>query len=290
MKRIHGVFYAMLSAAAFGVMPILAKLAYDGGANAVTVLTLRFFFAALMILPIMIGKKISFKITKKEVRDLFILGGGNYSVGCLTLFLAYNYMSVGLATTIHFIYPVVVTIVSVIFFKEKLKKTKIFALILSCTGIYLLVGGGNVTLAPMGVLFAVISGFFYAFYIVAAGNSSIGKMNVFSATFYLSVASSIILFTSAMCTSNFVISINPYAIVAIVGISFISTVIALMAFLKGVKIIGASNAAVLSTLEPIVSIVLGVIILKEKITPIIILGSILILVSVVIITLGEKRD
>lgn len=93
-----------------------------------------------------------------------------------------------------------------------------------------------------------------------------------------------------MCTSNFVISINPYAIVAIVGISFISTVIALMAFLKGVKIIGASNAAVLSTLEPIVSIVLGVIILKEKITPIIILGSILILVSVVIITLGEKRD
>lgn len=288
MRRINGVFYAMLSAAAFGVMPILAKIAYKGGVNAVTVLAFRFLFAAIMIFPLMIVKKISFEINKKELRDVFIVGGGSYAVGCLTLFLAYNYMSVGLATTMHFIYPIVVTIISVIFFKEKLKKPKIFALILSCIGIYLLVGGGKENLAPVGVFFAIISGIFYSFYIISAGHSSIGKMDVFCATFYLSIASSSILFISAICTGSLVTAIKAQSIVAILGISFISTVIALMAFLKGVKIIGASNAAVLSTLEPIVSLILGVIILKEKLTPIIIFGSILILISVVIITLGEK--
>lgn len=288
MKRINGIFYAMLSASAFGVMPILAKIAYSGGANAITVLIFRFFFAALIISMLMKIKKISFKITKNQFKDIFIYGGVGSTLTCLTLFLSYNYMSVGMATTLHFIYPIVVTVMSVIFFKEKLKKSKIIALILSAIGIYLLVGGGNKAVAPFGIFLALISGVFYSIYMLGVAHSSMKKVDTFCTTFYLSITTSGILFLVAITTGNFILNIKPYAFAASLGISFVSTVIALVAFIKGVKIIGPSSAAVLSTLEPIVSLILGVIILNEQITTTIIIGSLLILISVIIITIGEK--
>ncbi|WP_373899117.1 DMT family transporter [Haloimpatiens sp. FM7315] len=289
MKKINGVFYSMFSAAAFGIMPIFAKIAYGFGADAVTVLVFRFLFSALILFPIILIKKIDLKITKKQVRDIIIFGGLSYAATCLNLFLAYNYMSVGLATTLHFIYPIVVTAISWALFKEKLDKCKICALILSAFGIYFLVGGGQSKLSILGVFFALISGVFYSFYIVGAGHSEMRKLNPYVTTFYVSLTASLFIFTGALATNNFSLTIKFKGYLFIIGISIISTVIALMAFLKGIQIIGASNAAVLSTLEPIVSCILGVIILGEELNRAIIFGSILILIAVIIISLSEKK-
>lgn len=288
MKRINGVFYAMLSASAFGVMPILAKVAYSGGANAITVLIFRFFFAAIMVAILMKIKRVKFKITKKQFKDIFLYGGIGSAATCFTLFLSYNYMSVGLATTLHFIYPIVVTLLSFLIFKEKISKPKIIALLISAVGIYLLVGGGNAKVQFTGVFLALISGIFYSFYILGVAHSSINDMNVFCVTFYLSLVTSFILIVSSLVTRSFVTNLKAYSVLAGIGIAFISTVIALMAFLKGVKIIGPSNAAVLSTLEPIVGLILGVIILHEKLTGVTIFGSILIFISVIIISACER--
>ncbi|MFD3156005.1 DMT family transporter [Haloimpatiens sp. FM7330] len=289
MKKINGIFYIMFSAASFGIMPILAKIAYNDGANAVTVLVFRFFLAAVILFPYILIKKLNLKLSKKQFVHIFIYGAINNSATCLTLFLSYNYMSVGMATTMHFIYPVVVTVLAVLIYKEKLYKGKVIALLCSVIGIYCLVGGSHANIDIKGVILAVSSGIFYGLYIIGVGHSEIKNMDTFLATFYISVFVSSILFIYGQVTNEFVLNIKLCSFLCMLGIAFISTVVALVTFLKGVQIIGSSNAAVLSTLEPIVSMILGIIVLKESMTITIVIGSIMILISVIVITLCEKK-
>ena len=288
MRKINGIIYTVASSAAFGVMPILAKIAYKGGANAITVLFLRFFLAAVILLPYIVITKKNFKINKAQLKHIILLAVVGYTATAYTLFLSYNYISVGLATTMHFIYPVIVTVFAVILYKEKLYSSKILALVLSILGIYLLVGGDNTTLSFMGVCFAIASGFFYAYYIVGVSHSEVNKIDTFVLTFYLSSIAALSFFIVGMINGQLSFNMNAYSFLASSGIALVSTVLALTMFLKGIKIIGPSSAAILSTLEPIVSIILGVVILKEKLSLTIVIGCVLILFSVVILTLGQR--
>lgn len=289
MKKINGVAYTVVSSAAFGVMPILAKIAYSGGANALTVLFLRFLLAALVTLPYIVITKKDFKINKAQLMHIIFLGIIGYTATTYTLFLSYNYISVGLATTIHFIYPVVVTVFAVILYKEKLYWSKIIALALSVLGIYLLVGGGNATLSFKGVVLAIISGCFYAYYIVGVSHSEVNKIDIYVLTFYLAAIAALSLFIMGMINGQLDFNIKAYSLLASIGMALVSTVLALTMLLKGIKIIGPSSAAILSTLEPIVSIILGVLVLKEQLSFSIVMGCILILFSVIILTLGQKE-
>jgi drug/metabolite transporter (DMT)-like permease len=289
MKKIDGVIYTVASSAAFGVMPILAKIAYKGGTNAITVLFLRFFLAALVILPYIVITKKNFKINKKQLVHIIFLGIIGYSATTYTLFLSYNYISVGLSTTLHFIYPVIVTVFAVVLYKEKLHSSKVLALGLSVLGIYLLVGGGNVTLNFKGICLAIISGFFYAYYIVGASHSEISKIDIFVLTFYLASFAAISFFIMGKINGQLDFNMKSYSFLASSGIALVSTVLALTMFLKGMKIIGPSSASILSTLEPIVSIILGVIILKEQLSFTIVSGCVLILASVIILTMGQRE-
>lgn len=290
MKKINGIIYTVLSSAAFGVMPIFAKIAYSGGANAITVLFLRFFLAALIILPYIVVTKKDFKINRAQLVHIIFLAIIGYTATTYTLFISYNYISVGLSTTLHFIYPAIVTVFAVLLYKEKLYWRKILALALSVLGIYLLVGGGDVIINFKGVGFAILSGCFYAYYIVGVSHSEVNKIDTYVLTFYLASIAALSLLIMGMVNGQLDFDIKPYSYLASGGIALVSTVLALTMFLKGIKIIGPSSAAILSTLEPIVSIVLGVLILKEQLTFTIVMGCILILFSVIILTLGQKKQ
>lgn len=288
MKKITGIIYTVVSSAAFGVMPIFAKVAYSGGTNTLTVLFLRFFLAALIIFPYLVITKKNFIITKEGVIHIIFLVIIGYTATTYTLFLSYNYITVGLATTLHFIYPVIVTVWVVILYKEKLYWSKILALILSVMGICLLVGncGGSVNIK--GICFAISSGFFYAYYIVQVSHSKVNKIDVFVLNFYLASTAALIFFIIGIISGGLDFHMKTYSFLASGGIALVSTVLALTMFLKGIKIIGPSNAAILSTLEPIVSILLGVLILKEQLSTATVIGCVLIIISVIILTLGQR--
>jgi drug/metabolite transporter (DMT)-like permease len=288
MKKIYGIIFTVVSSAAFGVMPIFAKVAYSGGANVLTVLFLRFFLASIIILPYIIITKKDLRLNKQAIIHIIFLAIIGYTATTYTLFISYKYITVGLATTLHFVYPVIVTVFAVILYKEKLYFSKILALLLSILGIYLLVGNGGATLSFEGIFFAIISGFFYAYYIIGVSHSKVNRIDSYVLTFYLASISTLILFTVGMISGGLDFNIEPYSLLACGGMAIVSTILALTMFLKGIKIIGPSNAAILSTLEPIVSIGLGVLILKEQLSFSIIIGCILILFSVIILTLGQK--
>ncbi|WP_298846228.1 DMT family transporter [Clostridium sp.] len=284
MEKTKGILYIILSASAFGIMPILAKLSYRGGSNTYSTLFLRFLFAAIMLLYYLKTKGISMKLTKKQAILIIIIGVFGFTLATSSLYLSYNYISVGMSSMIFYIYPSIVTILAYVVYKEKIYSRKTISLIISLMGIYILIDKASVSFNIKGIILALIAAVLYSLYVLGASHKEFKSINSYVLTFYISCASAIVMFIAAKSTNNFNIHISFYALVAILLIAFISTVVALMAFLEGVRLIGPSKASILSTIEPIVSLILGIIILGEPISSRIIIGSIMIVLSVVILT------
>ena len=263
MEKTKGILYIILSACAFGIMPILAKLSYRGGANAYSTLFLRFLFAAIMLFYYLKTKGISMKLTKKQLILIIIIGVLGFTLTTSSLYMSYNYISIGMASMIFYIYPSIVTILAYVVYKEKIYPRKIISLLISLIGIYVLIDKGSVNFNIKGIILAGIAAVLYSLYVLGASHKEFKNINSYVLTFYISCASATFMFIAAEVTNNFNINISFYALVAILLISFISTVVALMAFLEGVRLIGPSKASILSTIEPIVSLILGIIILRR---------------------------
>lgn len=284
MEKMKGILYIILSASAFGIMPILAKLSYRGGANVYTALFLRFFFATIMLLYYLKSKEISLKLTKKQLFIVLIIGVFGFTVTSCSLFMSYNYISIGMATMIFYTYPAIVTLLSYVFYKEKIYARKIISLIISLIGIYILIDKVSVSFNLKGLVLAGIAASLYSLYVLGTSLKEIKSINCYVLAFYISLASAAVMFIVAITTSNFNMDIHFYGIVSILLLAFISTVVALMAFIEGVRIIGPSKAAIFSTLEPIVALILGILILGEPISARIIIGSIMIVMSIMILS------
>lgn len=284
MEKTKGILFIILSACSFGIMPILAKLSYRGGANTYTTLFLRFFFAAIMLLYYLKSKGISIKLTRKQLFLVLIIGVFGFTLTTSSLFMSYNYISIGMASMIFYTYPSIVTLLAHMFYKEKIYKRKIISLLISLIGIYILIDTGSVSFNLKGIILAGTATLLYSLYVLGASHKEFKNINSYVLTFYISCASAAVMFVAANATSNFNIHISFYALVSILLLAFISTVVALMAFLEGVRIIGPSKASIFSTVEPIVGLILGILVLGEPISVRIIIGSIMIVLSVVILT------
>lgn len=284
MERFKGILYIVLSSIAFGIMPILAKLSYRGGSNTYYTLFLRFFFAAIMVFYYLKSKSISLKISKKQFFMVIIMGVLGYTLTSASLFMSYNYLSIGMATMILYTYPAIVTLLSYLFFKEKMYPRKIISLLISTVGIYILIDKGSVSFNLKGIILAAMAAVLFSLYVLGTSLKEIKVINSYVLTFYISCVASVVMFISAITTNNFDMHISFYALVSILLLAVISTVVALTAFLEGVRIIGPSKASIFSTIEPIVALLLGILILGEPISARIIIGSITIIASILILT------
>jgi drug/metabolite transporter (DMT)-like permease len=284
-----GIIYALLSSAAFGFMPIFAKIMYINGSNTLTVLTLRFLLAAFMLLIYFLIKKVDFKVNKTQLLILCMIGGFGYTSTGLTLFYSYSYISVGVATTMHFIYPAIVIILNYLIYKEVFNKYKIIALLLSIAGVYVLIGVKAEGLHIGGSLLALLSGFTYASCVMGMNHKEIKKLSTLVTVFYFSICAGTSLLIFTLLSKNLYFPLNTYTISSVIGISLISTIVSIGLFVKALKIIGPSRTSILGTFEPIVSIIMGIILFRERITIALIIGTILILASVVILA-KEKQS
>jgi drug/metabolite transporter (DMT)-like permease len=279
--KIKGIFYIAIASIAFGIMPILAKLAYKGGANAINTLALRFTFSSIILFIYIKTKKLSLRVSKEQIKLILFMGVIGYSMTSILLFVSYNYIDVGIAGMILHTYPLMVMILSIIIYKEKFKLKKFLYLMVTTIGVFIMldVKVGNIN--TVGVILVLLSALCYAIYVLGASNDKVKNIDSYVMTFYISIISAIVGSTTGIVTNSFNNPINFYGIIAILLIAFISTVVALMAFLKGVKLIGPTNSAIFSALEPIVSLVLGVIVLGESISIKIIIGSTIIIFAMI---------
>ncbi len=276
---VKGVIYTVISAIIYGFTPILAKITYEQGNNSISITFYRVLFALPFLYLWMLKKKVNLKVSKTELLKFAVLSFLGISITTTTLYESYRYISVGMATTIHFIYPCVVFFMYILFFKERFNFKKLIALILSMVGIIILIDEIKVD-NLLGVFLAGGSGITYGLYLVYLDKSGLKDMNPYKVTFYTSLISAVGLFIFAQTTGQLTYDLTPLAWFYSVLIAFLTAIFGVSFLQMGVKYCGATTASILSTLEPITSIIFGILILNESPSIFKIIGCILIIYAV----------
>ncbi|MUP39468.1 DMT family transporter [Labilibaculum euxinus] len=284
-----GTIMVLLSAVFFGLLPFFAIKTYAEGFDVSNLLLYRFSFAFVLIGLFCIYKKISIRINKKQFFLLLILAFVGTMMTTYTLFLSYQYISSGLASTLHFVYPIITIVFAGIVYKEKFTLKKLTALFLSIIGIALLSLGGGAAINATGVLWALVSGLFYAIYILCMANPELRKISPYSVAFWIFGISAILFFGKCFFTNN--INTNPgiLSIFYIVNLSFWSTFLSVVLFYMGMKHTGPGNASLLSTLEPLTGVMVGVFVFNDVMDLKSSLAILLILTSVFMVMQNNKK-
>jgi drug/metabolite transporter (DMT)-like permease len=282
MKQISGILFIAISAASFGTLAIFGRFLYADGMDIFTVLFLRFGLAALLMLALLLVRREGFP-RGRILLQLIGMGALGYVGQSFSYLTAIKYASAGLVALLLYLYPTFVFVLSVIVLKEKVTWIKIAAIVLALIGTALTVdpAGGQLS----GILLAVAAALIYSIYIIVGTN----VMKHVSA-----VQSSFVIFASAGIVYGMLMALDGPHLpstnsgwINIAGIVLIATVIPVVMFLAGLERIGPTNAAMLSTLEPIVTVLLAAWIFDERLKPIVLLGGGLILVAVILLTRGE---
>jgi drug/metabolite transporter (DMT)-like permease len=284
MNRALGITLIIISAASFGTLAILGRYAYADGLDTFTLLFLRFTFAALIMGGILVVRHEG--LPRGRTLALLIGMGALGYVGQSFCFLtATQYASAGLVALLLYLYPTIVAILSVIFLKEKLTRVKVFALALATAGVALIVDpqGGQ----WIGILLAIASAAIYSVYIIV-GTGVMKKVSAMpSSTVIFASAGLVYGALTALSGPRWPATANGWLTVA--AITIVATVIPVATFLAGLKRIGPTDASMLSTLEPVVTVGLAALLFQEKLQAVTLFGGALILAAVILLTRSELR-
>ncbi|MGQ9682772.1 MAG: DMT family transporter [Anaerolineae bacterium] len=284
MRRLIGYALIVASAAAFGAMAIFIKIAYRSGADPITILFLRFPMAAGALLVLMALRRERLP-RGRPLRGLIALGMMGFVGQSLTYFYALRYASPGLVGMLLYLYPTLVAIGSVLFLKERLTTPKTVAVALALLGTTLTAGFGGGQF--LGVALALLSGIIYTGYTLVSSRLLRLAAPLPSAAVILGSAAPVYALLLALQGPHWPRSTEGW--LAIVGIALISTVIGVGGYQAGIARIGASDAATLSTLEPVVTIILAAVVLDDRPTLLALVGGALIVAAVLVLTRGEMR-
>ncbi len=290
MVSFSGILLIVLSASAFGFLPIFARLVSRDGAGTLTMLFLRFTIAGcLMLAYLYIGRmgrawrKGRIFPRGKTLVMLLLMGAVGYVGQSFCYFTSLEHSQAALTALLLYLYPSIVSLLSAVFFREAFTVQKGLALILALAGTVLLVGTG--TGSPAGVFFGIAAAFIYSVYII------VGSRVVPAGS---SAASSTVIMFSAAAVYGMLVLFNGFeppqsggGILALLGLALVATVVAIVTFFAGMARIGPSRAAIISNFEPVVSVLAAAFILGEELSSGSIAGGLLILCSLIV--LGFKR-
>lgn len=287
MKKQIGTLYVI--SILFGTMPLLAKIAYAHGSNAYTVAFGRFFFGSIMLGSIIyLLPGCSIKVNKDQLLELFRLSV-SYALMPILLYTSYTYIDSGMATTLHFTYPVAVMLILVVFCKERLERKQIFCAILCLVGMAFLSSSDSHLSIP-GILLAVGSGLVYAVYIVFLGKSTVRELHPLILAFWMSLFSAVEIGIAALVSGKLVYSLDDTGWAVEICMALFTTVFALVLFQKGLFLCGEVRASLLSTFEPLTGILIGVIAFREILTSNEVIGILSILSAVVLLVIPLKKS
>ena len=291
MNNLKGFAFGILTSATFGLIPLFTLPLMAKGMQFDSILFYRFLFAALALASIMAAKKESFHADKRDIPVLILLGFF-YTASAMFLFWGYNFMSAGIATTLHFTYPVFVTLIMLLFFREKTSWITLMAIVLAICGVARLsIGEEEIRLSALGVFIVLLSALGYALYIttvnkfLAGGSTSRLKMGGRKLTFVVSTA----LFAIKAGTNQGIQPIpDSMSFVNLILLAIVPTVISNITLVLAVHNIGGTLTAVLGAVEPITAVCVGILVFSEPFTPNLAVGILLIIIAVTMIILSKS--
>ena len=284
-----GIICGILAAVCYGTNPFGALPLYEEGVNTASVLFYRFFMAVLMLAIMLIVQRKSFGVSKGELKVLGSLGM-LFAASSITYYQSFHFMDAGIASTILFVYPVMVAVIMASFFKEKVTASTITSIILALVGIGLLYRGDvGISLSTIGVLLVMVSSLTYAVYIVIVNQSSI-RMSSLKLTFYVLLICMLCLLAYSFTSPDLHLMLppSPRAWFFACWLGLVPTVLSLVFMTIAVHEVGATPTAIMGALEPLTAVAIGVMVFDESLTFRLAVGIVLILSAVLLIVMGKS--
>ena len=279
----------LFSACCFGSIPILTTLATGGGARLVDVLSWRYLIAAVLLVIVSGGVRQVRQPSARALPLLILAGGGQAAIAFVSL-SALRYIPAAMLTFLFYTYPAWVAVISALRGSERISGGRAVALLLSLAGIALMVGiPGTGHLHPVGVLLALTSALMYAAYIPLIDYLGRGLPPSVTSV-YASGGAAVILVVVALVQGGLGVRFTPLAWGAIGTMAVFSTVLAFIAFLRGLTVIGPVRTAIVSTIEPFWTALLGALVLRQGLGPRTLAGGVCIAAAVVLLQLGHGRE
>ena len=292
MNKFKGFLYGIVASSTFGLLPLFTLPVMGEGLTTFSILSYRMLFASILVAVLMLIGRVSFSTNLKELRWFAVLGFLYYGSAAL-LFQAYGGMASGLATTLHFMYPVSVTVIMALVYKQRPSLVTIGAIILSLIGVALLCLRESSTgvSSLLSVFLVLLSGVCYAVYLVLVSMvRRINQQNSQKLTFYVLMFSGAFFMLSTLQGGGLQIIPNASAGINLLLMATLPTLLSNLALVRSVKNIGSTLTSVLGAMEPLTAIIVGILVFDESLRGLMVVGIILILVSVSLIVLSPLLD
>lgn len=285
-NTVRGYIFAIIAAATYGMNPLFTLPLYADGMDANSVLFFRYLLA-IPILAVMIKSRgRDFKIKRKEILPLAIMGiiMGYSSIG---LFESYNYMEASIASTMLFIYPLMVALIMGMLFHERLAPYTLVCLIVAMGGIVLLYyGKPNRTLSIVGSIWVMSAALSYAIYLIGVNKSVLKDMAPVKLTFYVLLFGLSVYLVTALFKGYVTVPDTPWLWSNLIALAILPTAISLICTTLAVHDIGSTPTAIIGVFEPVTAIVFGVAVFGETLTGVDLMGIILIMIAVTLVIAG----
>ena len=291
---IGGILDAVISSSSFGFSPFFSVSLLMAGLSTFEVLTYRWGVATAVLIAFALATGKSLKTDRKEFGKMFLLSLFR-ALTSLSLLYGYDNIASGVASTIHFMYPIVVAVSMMFLFGEKKSPVILTATVLSLLGAYLLASGDSVKAASggnvaLGIISSVCSVFCYAGYMILLKRTGADRIESTKLTCYVMGLSAIYFFIAGSISGGVRLVTEPGLWIYILGISILCTTISNFFLVTAVKKIGPTLTSVLGALEPLTAVIIGILVFGEHLTLSSIIGIILILTTVTLVVLHQKKS
>ncbi len=277
-----------IAACTYGMNPLFALPLYSQGMDANSVLLLRYLIGILIMAAMVTGRKQPFSLPRRAVGPVAILGL-LMGFSSLLLFESYNYMAAGIASTMLFVYPLMVALIMTCVFHEKLSWTTILCIAVAFAGILCLYKGEDGgTLSAVGTLMVMLSALSYAIYLVWINRGELNRIPTVTLTLYVLLFGSLIFIANALLHQSMSLPVNLTGWGCAIGLGLMPTAVSLFCTSIAIAAIGSTPTAILGALEPLTAVVFGITVFGERLTPRDVLGLALILIAVTVVIAADK--
>ncbi len=286
--KIRGYILGSVAAATYGTNPLFALPLYADGMDAESVLFFRYLLAAPMVALMLKLRGRRFGCARAEAWPLVFVGV-MAALSSLTLFLSYGYMDAGIASTMLFVYPLMVALIMSLCYGERMELSTVLCLIMALCGIGLLFKAGDgATLSLTGTLLVMASSLTYAVYIVAVNRPGLREVPTLRIIFYTLCIGVMIYGAKIVVTpgASFSVPTHWYMWGCLIGLALLPTVVSFLCTTEAIHCIGSTPTAILGALEPLTAVFFGITVFGETMTPRDWLGLALIVIAVSIVVGG----
>lgn len=286
--KAKGYMLGSIAAATYGMNPLFALPLYKAGMNPDSVLFFRYLFAIPLLGIMLKARGRSFKVTRRETGVLIVMGLF-VALSSLTLFQSYNYMEAGIASTLLFVYPIMVALIMALVFKEKITLQTVLCIVLALGGIGLLYKSSDgSTLSLAGTVLVFVSALSYAIYIIGINQTALKNVATLKVTFYV-LLFGLTLFIGRLYMGGNLTTPGPWYLWGnLLALAIFPTAISFLCTTSAIQYIGSTPTAILGALEPVTAILFGITVFGETLTLRESVGLVMIVTAVTFVIAGSN--